>query len=335
MMDNQENKNKIPISAVSGAPAPGNNEDAEIDNLPMYRKKRVIIPLFILLIAVVFGAYFVYINFEDYVSTDDAYIDADRVSISTKILGRIEYLGTQEGDSVKSGQILVKLDDSDLLAQKTSALASIQMAEESSKLSKVMVDKSEEDFKRAQVQIKDGVITQEQYDHNQKAYDAAIASYNIDLSKITSAKSQLGVIESQLQNTTIISPMDGFVAKRWVLTGDVVQPGQPIFSIYDVKNLWVTANMEETKVGKLHLNSTVEMSVDSYPGIKFSGKIFDIGMYTASEFSLIPPNNASGNFTKVTQRIPVKISINNNSYNNGQKLVFSPGMSVDVSVKVR
>jgi membrane fusion protein (multidrug efflux system) len=298
----------------------------------MYRKKRVIIPLFILLIVVVFGAYFVYINFEDYVSTDDAYIDADRVSISTKILGRIEYLGTQEGDSVKSGQILVKLDNSDLLAQKTSALASIQMAEESSKLSKVMVDKSEEDFKRAQVQIKEGVITQEQYDHNQKALDAAIATHNIDLSKITSAKSQLGIIESQLQNTTIIAPMDGFVAKRWVLTGDVVQPGQPIFIIYDVKNLWVTANMEETKVGRLHLNS---VTVDSYPGIKFSGKIFDIGMYTASEFSLIPPNNASGNFTKVTQRIPVKISINNNSYDNGKKLVLRPGMSVDVSVKVR
>ena len=151
MMDNQENKNKIPNSAVSGAPISGNNEDAEIDNLPMYRKKRVIIPLFILLILVVFGAYFVYVNLQDYVSTDDAYIDADRVSISTKILGRIEYLGTQEGDSVKSGQILVKLDNSDLLAQKTSALASIQMAEESSKLSKVMVDKSEEDFKRAQI----------------------------------------------------------------------------------------------------------------------------------------------------------------------------------------
>jgi membrane fusion protein (multidrug efflux system) len=93
--------------------------------------------------------------------------------------------------------------------------------------------------------------------------------------------------------------------------------------------------MEETKVGRLHLNSVVEMTVDSYPGINFSGKIFDIGMYTASEFSLIPPNNASGNFTKVTQRVPVKISINNNSYDNGKKLVFRPGMSVDVSVKVR
>jgi len=334
-MDNQESKNKVSSSVVPNVPVQGNNEDADIDNLPMYKKKRVFIPLFILLIIVVVAAYYWYVNMQDYVSTDDAYIDADRVSISTKILGRIDFLGTQEGDTVKAGQVLVKLDASDLLAQKTSALASIQMAEESSKLSKVMVDKAEEDFKRAQIQFKEGVITREQYDHDQKALDAAIASYNIDLSKITAAKSQLGVIESQLKNTTIVSPMDGFVAKRWVLIGDVVQPGQPIFIIYDVKNLWVTANMEETKVGRLHLNSVVEMSVDSYPGIKFLGKIFDIGMYTASEFSLIPPNNASGNFTKVTQRVPVKITINNNSINNGQKLVLRPGMSVDVSVKVR
>jgi membrane fusion protein (multidrug efflux system) len=312
-----------------------NNEDADIDNLPIYRKKRVIIPMFILLIIVVIAAYYWYGNMQAFVSTDDAYIDADRVSLSTKILGRIEFLGAQEGDTVKAGEVLVKLDNTDLLAQKTSALASIQLADESSKLSKVMVDKSEEDFKRAEVQFKDGVITKEQYDHDQKALDAARASYNIDLSKIASAKSQLGVIDSQLQNTIIISPMDGFVAKRWQLIGDVVQPGQPIFSIYNVKNLWVTANMEETKVGRLHLNSVVEMSVDSYPGIKFSGKIFDIGMYTASEFSLIPPNNASGNFTKVTQRVPVKISIDNSAGNSGEKLVLRPGMSVDVSVKVR
>jgi len=334
-MENQESKNKSADPVVPSTKILGNNGDADIDNLPMYRKKRIIIPLFILFAVMIIAAYYVYMNMQDYVSTDDAYIDADRVSISTKILGRIEYLGTKEGDTVKTGQVLVRLDATDLLAQKTSALSSIKLAEESSKLSKVMVDKSEEDFKRAQTQFKDGVITREQYDHDQKALDAAVATYNIDLSKITSAKSQLGVIESQLQNTTITAPMDGFVAKRWVLKGDVVQPGQPIFIIYDVKDLWVTANMEETKVGRLHLNSVVEMTVDSYPGVTFTGKIFDIGMYTASEFSLIPPNNASGNFTKVTQRVPVKISINNNSNNNGQKFVFRPGMSVDVSVKVR
>jgi membrane fusion protein (multidrug efflux system) len=334
MMENQENRNN-PIGTSVKPPVPGVNGDADIDNLPLYRKKRLIIPLFILLVGAAIAFYFWYANMENYVSTDDAFIDADRVSTSTKILGRIVFLGAQEGDTVKSGQILIKLDDTDLLAQEASAKAAINLAEESIKLSQVQVERSQEDFKRAEVQFKGGVITKEQYDHTEKALDAARASYNIDLSKISSAKSQLGVIESQLQNTVIFSPMDGVVAKRWVLTGDVVQPGQPVFTIYDVKDLWVTANMEETKVGKLHINSNVELSVDSYPWIKFSGKIFDIGMYTASEFSLIPPNNASGNFTKVTQRVPVKISINNYTNNKREKTILRPGMSVEVSVKVR
>ncbi|HUX61955.1 MAG TPA: efflux RND transporter periplasmic adaptor subunit, partial [Ignavibacteriaceae bacterium] len=187
----------------------------------------------------------------------------------------------------------------------------------------------------ALVQYKGGIITKEQFDHSQKALDATKAEYNIEVSKISSAKSQIGVIESQLKNTSVTSPINGVVAKRWVLTGDVVQPGQPIFTIYDVKNIWVTADLEETKLGHIHLNDPVEISVDSYPGVKFHGKIFEIGNYTASEFSLIPPNNASGNFTKVTQRVPIKISVDDPKGKNGNKLILRPGMSVEISVKVK
>ena len=133
----------------------------------------------------------------------------------------------------------------------------------------------------------------------------------------------------------IIASMNGVVAKRWVLAGDVVQPGQPIFTIYDVKNIWVTANLEETKLRHIHLNDPVQIDVDTYPGVKFSGKVFEIGNYTASEFSLIPPNNASGNFTKVTQRIPIKISIEDAPAQDGSKPILRPGMSVEVSVKIK
>ncbi len=329
-----DNKNSAPSNNNKGASVNGNG-NGDIDNLPLYKKKRVIIPLLILFAAVVVAAYYWYGNLMAYVSTDDAFVDADRVSISSKILGRITYLGAQEGDSVKAGQILVKLDDSDLLAQKNSTVASIKLAEETIKLSKVNVDKAQEDFQRAELQFKGGVTTKEQYDHARKALDAARAAYDIDISRISATKSQLGVIDTQLKNTIIVAPMDGVVAKRWVLSGDVIQPGQAVFTIYDLKNLWVTANMEETKVGKLHVGSNVEFTVDSYPGVNFDGKIFNIGDYTASEFSLIPPNNASGNFTKVTQRIPVKISIMGNNSPSAEKFVFRPGMSVEVSVKVR
>ncbi len=129
--------------------------------------------------------------------------------------------------------------------------------------------------------------------------------------------------------------MSGVVSKRWVLAGDVVQPGQSIFAIYNVKDIWVTANLEETSLSRLALGDMVDISVDTYPDLSFTGKVLRIGSNTASQFSLIPPNNASGNFTKVTQRVPVKISIDDPVSQNSQQPVLRPGMSVEVSVKVK
>ena len=150
------------------------------------------------------------------------------------------------------------------------------------------------------------------------------------------AVAQLGIIDTQLKNTVISSPMSGMVSKRWALVGDVVQAGQPIFSVYDLKNIWVTANLEETSLAALRSSGKVEITVDSYPDVKFSGKVFQIGSNTASQFSLIPPNNASGNFTKITQRVPVKISIEQNASGNPQQRVdLLPGMSVEIKVKVQ
>lgn len=104
-------------------------------------------------------------------------------------------------------------------------------------------------------------------------------------------------------------PMNGVVSKRWVMEGDVVQPGQAIFSIFDLQHVWITANLEETRVAALYEDCPVNIKVDAYPHQEFSGKVIRLGSNTAAQFSLIPPNNASGNFTKITQRVPVKISI--------------------------
>lgn len=333
MAHDEKLKDKIKIDSK---PASNNNSaDESIDEVPLFKKKRMIIPLLLLLTAAVVGGYLWYMNMQDFVSTDDAYVDANSVSISSKILGRIVYLGTDEGDTVKAGEVLVRLDNSDLKAQEASAKAGFELVQKSIPLAQVNVSCAQDDFNRGETQYKSGIITKEQYDHLQKTLEAAKAEYNIDVSKISSAKSQIGVIESQLNNTTIAAPMDGVVAKRWVLTGDVIQPGQPIFTIYDLKNIWITANLEETKLTHLRLGEPVEIDVDSYPNVKFSGKVFEIGNYTASEFSLIPPNNASGNFTKVTQRVPIKISIDDPTTTSNQQPILRPGMSVEVSVKVK
>jgi membrane fusion protein, multidrug efflux system len=148
---------------------------------------------------------------------------------------------------------------------------------------------------------------------------------------VNTAQSQLGVIEAQLQNTIILASINGVISKRWVMPGDVVQASQPIFSIFDVQDVWITANFEETKLAELLINEPVRISVDAYPSYPFKGHISEIGNNTAAQFALIPANNASGNFTKVTQRVPIKIAID--THFKSKPLL--PGMSVEVKVKVK
>ena len=301
-------------------------------NRPFYKKKTFWIPL-ILFIIIAAAGWSWYKSNAGFVSSDDAYIDADRMSVSSKILGRITNLYVTDGDSVKAGQVLARLDSTDLIAQKNQAIAALNLANETVPLSKVNIAKASEDFERAKLQLQKSIITKEQFDHAQKALEAANAELNINNSKIQTAKAQLDVIITQLKNTTIYAPMDGVVAKRWVLEGNVVQPGEPIFSVYNMKELWVTANLEETELTHLSVGYNVEISIDSYPNLKYSGVIFKMGTNTASQFSLIPPNNASGNFTKVTQRIPVKISIKQVS--GGYQPALLPGMSTEIKIKIK
>ncbi len=312
--------------------------DEKIEDVPMYRKKRVLIPFFIILLAAA-GAIYWYIGQLGYVTTDDAFVDGNKLSISSKMLGRITELAVDEGDTVHQGQLLVKLDSTDLAAQENQAKAMLDLSQESIPLAQVNVAKAQEDFNRAEKQYKDKIIPKEQYDHMQKALEAAKAELNIAKTKIGTSQAQLKVIKAELLNTRIYAPMDGVVAKRWVLTGDVVSPGQPIFTIYNLKDIWVTADLEETKLSSIHIGDKVEISVVEYPDQKFEGKIYQIGSNTASQFSLIPPANASGNFTKVTQRVPVKITIDPvnaaGQADPSPNINLLPGMSVEISVKVK
>jgi len=301
------------------------------------RKIRAYISLGLVIIAVVAVGWYWYLQYNKYYSTDDAYVDADRVSVSSKILGRIINTHADEGDTVVMGKLLVELDSSDLVAQRvqafamrdqaiasvTQAGAKYELDQKNTKVQEINVEKAKEDLDRATIQFEGKVISKEQFDHTNKAYEAAVAQLEasraqLAVSKaqiesatltIKTASAQIGTIETSLCNTRISSPAGGRIAKRWLLPGDVVQPGQSVFTITKDSLLWVAAYYEETKVGGIHEKQMAEFTVDAFPGVKFLGKVYEIGTNTAAQFSLIPPNNASGNFTKVTQRIPVKISI--------------------------
>ena len=136
------------------------------------------------------------------------------------------------------------------------------------------------------------------------------------------------------ENCRIVSPVDGLIAKQWVVPGDLLQPGENIFTLNEGKELWEAVYLQETKFNEIRMGQSALFTLDAYPGLTFYGKIFYIGANAASEFSLIPPDNASGNYTKVAQRIPLRISIDRVEGKEKLKanLRLLSGMSANVKI---
>jgi membrane fusion protein (multidrug efflux system) len=266
------------------------------------------------------------------VSTDDAYVDGNRATITTKVLGRIDTLGADEGDTVHAGQLLIQLDAADLRAHLAQATAELALAQRNVTLAEVNEARAHDDYNRAAVQLRGAAISQEQYDHAHMAYESAQAEHQIALAKVQAARTAIDVIRQQIADTRVAAPFFGVVARRWLLPGDVVQPGQPVLTVYDVDSVWVTAMFEETKLRHLPIGTDMDLSVDAYPSRHLHGRVILIGAAAASQFSLIPPDNASGNFTKVTQRIPVRIAIDSapGGARADPRIRLIPGMSVVV-----
>jgi membrane fusion protein (multidrug efflux system) len=322
---------------------------------------KVYIPLALVIIIVLAGAWYWYRDYSMYITTDDAHVDADNVSVGAKIMGRISSIYANEGDQVKKGTLLADIDSSDFIAQrnqsvalKSQSLANLAQSEvkyssdqKGIRVLEINLERANEDLARAKSQSEGGVITSEQFDHIKKAYetasaqlDAAKAQLLVSKSMISTAtaavetaNSQVTVLNTQLKNTRLFAPADGILAKRWLLQGDVVQPSQAVFTLTMSKNLWIVAFLEETKISEIHNGQDVKFDIDAFPGIRFKGKVFLVGSTTASVFSLIPANNASGNFTKVTQRIPVRISIDGaENYKDLSQFNIFSGMSAVVKI---
>lgn len=323
---------------AAGAPTPGGLQQGGSPKGDRAPKKKgrggLLLLVFVLVVAALGGAYW-YFKLRGVVSTDDAYIDGNRATITTKVLGRIDTLGADEGDTVHTGQILIQLDTADLRAHLAEATAQLNLAQQNVGLAEVNEKRAEDDYNRAQVQLKGHAISQEQFDHARTALESAQAQHQIALAKVETARTALGVIDQQIADTRVAAPFNGVVAKRWLLPGDVVQPGQPVFTVYDTDSTWVTAVFEETKLRHLPIGTETDLSVDAYPDHHFRGHVVLIGAAAASQFSLIPPDNASGNFTKVTQRVPVRIAFDKGTRANeaaDPPIHLLPGMSVVVTV---
>jgi membrane fusion protein (multidrug efflux system) len=309
-------------SKVPGAKGEGGASDAG----KKARKGPVLLGILILVLIVgtglVIGSLWL-LDAINSVSTDDAAIDGDHVNVSAKMLGRIAKLLVVEGDKVDAGQVLVLLDDTDLRAQEAQATASLNSARRNVELSRINLDRAQSDADRARSLFGTGAMTKEQNDHAANALEASSAQYAIANAQVDTANAQLGVLENQILNTKITAPIPGVVAKKSMMQGDVLQPGQTIYEINDLGSLWVTANFEETKIGRIAIGAPVEITVDAIKGRTFKGKVQLIGA------GILTPPFSIGDFTKTTQRVPVRIALDKDQPG------LIPGLSVEVKVKTK
>jgi membrane fusion protein (multidrug efflux system) len=281
---------------------------------------------------VIFGISW-YAHSKKFVWTNDAYLDGYQISISADIEARIIELYVDEGDVVKTGQLLCQLDESIFNSQREDAATNVALLQESINLQKIEMEKLRDIYRVARQEFENQIISYIDFDKIEKDYHFAMANYKVAEANLINGIAKLGIVDELLRHTKIFAPRDGSIAKRWVVAGDVAQIGQPLFGLTDVKNIWVTANLEEGKVGHLRPGDEVDIRIDAYPDRSFTGSVFVVRASAASQFSLIPPDNATGNFTKVVQRVPVKILLN--MPNSKDPLYLYPGMSAEISVKIR
>ncbi len=262
-------------------------------------KLRVYIPLIIIVIAVLTGIWFWYRDYSSYITTDDAHVDADNVSTGSKILGRIAVINGNEGDFVSQGTLLAELDSTDMISQrnqslalKAQAMANLAQSEakyssdqKSLKVLEINLARATDDLDRAKSQMSGGVITIEQFDHTKKAcetasaqLDAAKAQLTVSKSMIStaakaveSANAQVNVLNTQLKNTRLYAPSDGVIARKWLMPGDIVQPGQSVLTLTISKKLWVIAYLEETKIANVRIGQKVRFTIDAFSGVKVFG----------------------------------------------------------------
>jgi membrane fusion protein (multidrug efflux system) len=189
-------------------------------------------------------------------------------------------------------------------------------------LARAKVVRAEEEINENKAKLKVAVANTGEVTLKQKRLESAKG-------KLEEAKAKLKAERLKLAHTTVTSPIDGVVAKKIANIGEVIKPGQPVCVIIDLNNIWVEANLEETKIEHVRPGQLVDLKVDAYPKTEFAGKVVSIGAAAASEFSLIPESRSAGNFTKVTQRIPIRIEV----IDPAKQL--RPGMMVVVGIDIR
>jgi membrane fusion protein (multidrug efflux system) len=215
------------------------------------------------------------------------------------------------------------------------------------------LQKAQQDLRRDEALFADGAITQKQLDDSRSNVETARRQLIAGNQQTTQASTQTGTANAQIQRAqatietrkaalekaklqltyaNIFAPASGRIGKTSLQPGQFIQPGQPLFTIVNNEQFWLVANFKETQLRNLKVNQPVEITIDGYPDRKITGKITSFSEATGAATSLLPPDNASGNYIKVTQRVPVKIDFDNPAQ---FKDILKAGLSANVDVRVK
>lgn len=254
----------------------------------------------VMVVLAIIGTAVWWLAFYPYVSTDDARIAMTFVRVApSNIGGRIDKVNVEEGTRVKAGDILVEIDHRIPQANYDKAKSKSELADR--------------ELSRMQKLTQGGSATPQALD--QARVNAA------------TSEAELKLAEVALENTYLKSPFDGVVVQKSADIGNLLEPGQTALVVADEQHAWVSANVEETSVGLVKVGQPVHISIDE--GGNIEGKIIDVRSSVASQFALIPSDSGAGNFTKVVQRVPIKIAITNTE---GRAL--RAGQSVQIKIRV-
>lgn len=255
-----------------------------------------------------------------YVSTDNAQVEAHTLLLSAKVSAYVVAIPVEDGQAVKKGDLLVQLDDRDYKNALTIARADLASNEARRR-------DTERNFRRLASLYQSAAVTQQQFDAAQTQYVESKARYD-------AIDAQVAQAQLNLDNTRIVAPEDGFVAKRSAEIGQLAAVGTPLVGFVSGKSRWVVANLKETDLDGVVPGREAEVTVDALKGQTFHGKVEAIFPTTGSRFTLLPPDNATGNFTKVVQRVPVRVGLVLENPDE-QLPSLRAGLSADVRIRRR
>ena len=334
------------------------------NNKSQQRKKGLSIFILLLLLISIGSAAYWYFFIKGFEETEDAYVSGNQVMVSAQVAGNISKINVDNMDPVQAGNVLLELDDTNAklsFEQAKSNLANavrqisqlnytVKQLKSAVRANEITLAQAQGNLNRRVQLVKDGAIDKESFQHAKEAVELAKANLTTSQNQleanqallldgplseqpqIQSAVSNLKQAWLNLERTKIRSPIKGYVARRNAQVGQAVSVGGALMAVVTTDQMWLDANFKETQLTHMRIGQPVEIHFDLYGKDKtFNGKVVGIEMGTGSAFSLLPTQNATGNWIKVVQRVPVRIQL------DPQQLAENPlriGLSATVKVNV-